>query len=118
MTIRKFLISWNENRLDSLSDITQYETQWGLENDDIIHAINNTKMPTNPVNHIYTYTLLRARFNSHHYFEVYGLITEDISEEEIEEMFNDNPQQIVDIIRTRGVCFYDNKRKENKIKII
>ena len=60
---------------------------------------------------------LRARANTQRHYEIYKLITAGITQEQIESMFESNPQGIVDLIREKGVVLYSDRTKE-KPKII
>jgi hypothetical protein len=61
---------------------------------------------------------LRARANPDRHYEVYKLTTSDgITKEQLEEMFEDSPQMIVDLIREKGVKIYSYRATE-KPKII
>ena len=61
---------------------------------------------------------LRAQANSDRHYEIYKLTTSDgITKEQLEEMFEDSPQMIVNLIREKGVKIYSGRATE-KPKII
>lgn len=48
---------------------------------------------------------MRARFNPQRNYEIYAVrTTEDIGEDDLRDMFLDDPQGAADCIRSRGVC--------------
>ena len=62
--------------------------------------------------------LLRARANSQRQYEIYSFGVEgELSLEEMKEMFNNNPQYFVDLIREKGVKIYSDYTPAGK-KII
>jgi hypothetical protein len=54
--------------------------------------------------------ILRARSNPQRHYEIYTITVEpDISLKDIEDMFKDTPQAIVDLIRQRGHRLYSDR---------
>jgi hypothetical protein len=61
--------------------------------------------------------MLRARFNSQRFYEIYTIDTEDdISDKQLRDMFEADPQGSADLIRVRGRKLYSDRIPEN-IKI-
>jgi hypothetical protein len=61
---------------------------------------------------------LRARYNSQRHYEIYVITaTPGISEQDIREMFDANPQSAADTIRRIGHKFYSDRREENQVVI-
>ena len=53
---------------------------------------------------------LRAGANTQRHYEIYSLKTSgSITKEELEKMFEDEPQSIVNLIREKGVQIYSNR---------
>ena len=53
---------------------------------------------------------IRAQVNTQRHYEIYSLTTDPgIDKETIEVMFEKSPQQIVDLIREKGVQLYSNR---------
>jgi hypothetical protein len=61
--------------------------------------------------------MLRARFNTQRYYEIYKLNTVNIDEQHIRNMFDENPQAIVNLIREKGVMIYNDRRYAEKTLI-
>jgi hypothetical protein len=57
---------------------------------------------------------LRAQFNPQRHYEIYIFdAVEGISENEIREMFESDPQTAADTIRRVGHCFYSDRATQN-----
>lgn len=69
------------------------------------------------LNHTLNMLMMRARYNSQRHYEIYTIdTTEDITEEWLREMFEDNPQGTVDLIRERGTkLFSDRMNQETQL---
>lgn len=97
--MKYFIAAWHSEGLESLVDITKY-AKWEQQN--LLNILKEEKQQPNPVNSIVFYLTTRARFNFHRNYEIYAF-SGDINQEDIEEMFKDTPQSIVDLIREKGV---------------
>jgi hypothetical protein len=63
--------------------------------------------------------ILRGRINSHRHYELYAVDCSDsITKEDLETMFEDDPQSAADLIRNRGLKIYSDRARENKVKIV
>ena len=61
---------------------------------------------------------LRARFNTQRHYEIYIITaTPGINEDDIVEMFTNNPQSAADTIRRIGHKFYSDRVQEDRIAI-
>lgn len=103
----EFLAVWDQLGLEYLEDLTpseQNRIMSVLRDEPIKHS--------NPLH----YFLLRARFNTHRHYEIYRFESE-FSEDEIRELFANDPQSIVDAIRRVGVCLYSDRAREDQIVI-
>lgn len=55
--------------------------------------------------------ILRARANTQRNYEIYTIQVEaDVSLKDIQEMFKDSPQDIVDLVRARGHRLYSDRQ--------
>lgn len=62
--------------------------------------------------------MMRARFNSHRCYEIYGVAAVDsITKEDIEEMFENAPQEAAETIRRLGNQIYSDRATPSRIKI-
>lgn len=61
---------------------------------------------------------LRARYNSHRHYEIYIFESQPgIEQEDIEKMFESNPQRAADSIRRIGYCYYSDRVKKDQVVI-
>ena len=61
---------------------------------------------------------LRARFNSHRHYEIYIITaTPGISEDNIRDMFEADPQTAADTIRRIGQKYYSDRREPSRVAI-
>ena len=61
---------------------------------------------------------LRARYNSQRHYEIYIITaTPGITEDEIRDMFDADPQTAADTIRRIGQKYYSDRRESNRIVI-
>ena len=93
-----FLFMWDMYGLEFCQDVT------AIEKRNMIKALKNENLER-PFN--LNALLLRARCNAQRNYEVYTMTVEQgITEEEVREWFNSNPQYAVDQIRARGRAIY------------
>lgn len=114
-----FLAMWSSEGLEGVFDLSRWKKEhkvWEKEKIwSVIKGVDHTTIePTVPLKVM----LLRARFNSHRQCEIYTFTAESgITKEDVEELFQTNPQYIVDFIRKNGYKIYSDYKKEDK-KII
>lgn len=102
-----FIIMWDEYGLDGIVDITGKRQQYTMA------VLGNTKQPELPELRV---MMMRARFNGQRAYEIYAQKCDpEITKEIIEEQFENNPQQIVDMIREKGVKLFSNRRPDHAV---
>jgi hypothetical protein len=103
------LLVWDCLGLEYATDVTNYEKDmmWST----LKGTEPTVRLPN--LNHL----ILRARYNPQRNYEIYTVQVEaDVTLEDIEQMFKDTPQEIVDLIRTRGNRIYsDRLYKEDRV---
>lgn len=61
---------------------------------------------------------LRARYNTQRHYEIYIIAAAPgIEKEDIEEMFENNPQSAADTIRRIGHCYHSDRAKQDQVVI-
>lgn len=103
----KFIVMYCNEGLECVIDVTN------LEHDQLVANLagREFKMPFNIATMI-----LRARANSQRHYEIYAIETDDsISKEDIEELFTDSPQTIVDLIRSNGNKIFSDRLQKTVI---
>ena len=111
MSVRKFLLVWCTGGLENCVDITEYERKC------LLADIAGTERPVFNNGYVLEAMRLRAMYNTQREYEIYIISVEDITREEIIEMFDEDPQPLVDLIRKRGVKIHSDYRP-NKEKLI
>ena len=103
-----FLAVWDCLGLEYLCDLTVSEQE------QIVSTLRGDEQPkpSNPL----LYFLLRARLNTQRHYEIYRFDSE-LDESEIIEMFQEDPQTIVDNIRQVGVCLYSDREDSTRVVI-
>lgn len=106
---REYLAMWDQEGLECLFDITD------MDHNMMIAKLKGEsfKVPFN-----LSTLILRARYNSQRHYEIYTFSTEDsITQDQVKELFDINPQYIVDFIRKEGRKLYSDRNEPNRIKI-
>jgi hypothetical protein len=99
----QFVVMWDCNGLEYVADITvdNQRVMWEKlqGNETPRHAYANPQ-----------HLILRARYNSQRHYEIYTFnAVSGINEQDIRDMFEDNPQMAADTIRRIGHCFYSDR---------
>lgn len=107
----QFLVVWDNQGLEYLVDVTADEQRriWsGLKEG----SACETAVPN--LNHV----LLRARHNPQRHYEIYVVeAVEGITEEDLRDMFDANPQQAADTVRDHGHCVYSDRIDQEQVRI-
>ena len=107
-----FLLSWDCNGLESCINISDIEKQhtWAV--------LGDKESPVS-LGNIVNAVILRARYNSQRHYEVYTItVEESITVEDMQQMFEDNPQYAAELIRDRGNKIYSDRFDTKKAKIV
>jgi hypothetical protein len=107
-----FLLSWDCQGLEAVINVTEYEkeTAWSMLQDQPVKS---------NLGSIVQRLLLRARYNSQRHYEIYTVAMDDsITEQDVRDMFYNNPQGMADLIRVRGNQVFSDRVKQNEIKIV
>lgn len=107
-----FVLSWDQLGLESIVNVTQ------IEKEKIWDVLRDNKQERNLLGSIITNLMLRARYNPQRHYEIYSInVDESITEDDLREMFDNNPQEAADLIRGRGNKIFSDRAEPNKIKI-
>lgn len=107
----QFIVTWDCNGLEVCCDVTaaQQRAVWEqlqgqLPSESGIPNLGHLK--------------LRAQYNSQRHYEIYVVKAVDsITEQDIREMFNSDPQTAADTIRRLGTCFHSDRINEDSVSI-
>lgn len=106
----KFLLMWDCKGLEYIYDLGSWERR------KVWDALKGVETTDNPAR--LQVLLLRARYNSHRHYEIYILETTDIDKETIIELFQSEPQRIVDLIRQYGHKLHSDRVHSTKAVIV
>lgn len=112
-----FVLSWDNTGLEACVNLTELEQQqmWKILKGE---KENSNQGRDHSINSILNMLMLRARFNTQRHYEIYAIdVDETLDEQDLREMFDDNPQGMADLIRDRGRELYSDRANENHIKI-
>jgi len=112
-----FLLSWDMTGLESLIDLTTLEKLHEQEEKMRMIKILSDPDARDPgdqtgsvLNQIVQNILLRARVNQQRHYEVYTIqTTPGITEKDLWDMFNTDPQSAAELIRERGNQLYSDR---------
>ena len=116
MTTNAYLVYWCEEGLESVVPITEYEP---IDVENTFRILNNQEPVRNPMNSIIQMMILRGRMNGQRHYELYAIdCVDSITKQDIEQMFEDDPQSAADLIRDRGIRVFSDRMIKNKVKIV
>lgn len=101
---RTFCVMWDCHGLEAVGEIIDPAMKtWAV--------LANKPVPREDFNVMHWQ--MRARFNSHRYYEIYAIgVDGGITQEDIVEMFRADPQYAADLIRSRGEKIYSDRRSQ------
>jgi len=108
-----YILSWDQTGLEACINVTEIEKEemWNT-----LKSVESNR--TSKVGSILQSLTLRARFNTQRHYEIYAIdIANGIAKEDLESMFNDDPQGSADLIRSRGRQLYSDRAEPNRILI-
>lgn len=114
----RFIAMWDMTGLECLINVSKIEKeheQWEKEN--IFRILKEENKTLKPANVPLDQMIMRARYNSQRHYEIYAFDSE-ISEQDIRETFESNPQVMVDAIRNVGYKFYSDRADKRKQVIV
>ncbi len=116
---KTYVLSWDCTGLESvvcLSDIAKEETWQALKQD---HTQDNGgKGRADSISNIVYRLTMRARFNTQRFYEIYLIdVDESISDATLRKMFEDAPQAMADLVRSRGRVLYSDRPNKDHFKI-
>ena len=101
---RSFVVMWDCNGIEAIGEIIDPALKtWAV--------IGNTPVPRENFN--LEHWKLRARYNIQRHYEIYAIgVDGSITQEDIVDMFQRDPQYAADLIRTRGEKIYSDRRTQ------
>lgn len=104
---KNFIVMWCCEGLEAIIDVED------IEHNNMLHAIKTGKLPKASLDHYVTMMTFRARVNTQRHYEIYAISAQEgIDEDDIREMFDNNPQYAADTCRRIGEMIYSDRVKE------
>jgi hypothetical protein len=105
---RQFVVMWDMHGLESVIPVPNPADRTFA----LLKGISAPEVPN--IMHLE----LRARYNSQRHYEIYILTVDaSIDQDDIRDMFEDSPQTAADIVRSKGHCYYSDRKDYNKVAI-
>lgn len=106
-----FLLSWDCYGIEAVINVSN------IEKEAMWHAIGGPQ--GRELGSTLNAILIRARMNPHRNYEIYTVTVDgSITEEDLRQMFEDNPQGMAELVRERGRKIFSDRAKPDQIKII
>ena len=116
MTTNAYLVYWCSEGLESVVPISEYEH---IDAENTFRILSNQDPIRNPMYSIIQMMILRGKFNTQRHYELYAIdCDQTIDKQDIEQMFDDDPQAAADLIRSRGVKVFSDRAVKNRVKIV
>ena len=105
----QFVVMWCNEGLEYVGDMTADNQRVMWES---LQGRNSPRRAlANPL-----HLRLRAQHNLDRHYEIYFVDAEEgITEDDIQKMFENNPQMAANSVREKGICFYSNRAEKNPI---
>lgn len=120
--MNKFLLSWDCYGLEACVDITEDVGRGNdFERESLFERIKNPEQePHNDaiakLNKMIHMMQLRARFNPQREYEIYSVHTsKSVTKEQLEALFNQDPQSGADLIRERGTQLLSHRTSQERV---
>jgi hypothetical protein len=108
----QFIVMWCNEGLEYVADITADQQRVVWEN------LQGRESPKHSYANPF-HLRLRAQANPQRHYEIYIINgDEGVSKEDIQGMFDNDPQGAVDIIRSKGIEFYSDRAETNRTVIV
>lgn len=113
MTKNAFIFSWDQEGIEAIIPITQYEN---VEKQNLMRILSEKPTERNPLNGIIHRLLLRARFNPQRHYEIYAVdCAEEMDQKFWRQQWEEYPQETADLIRERGHRLFSDRRTKKAL---
>lgn len=115
---KHYLAMWDMLGLECLFDVDTHMNELNeWEKQKVVAILKEEQTPKKPQGIPLQMLILRARYNSQRSYEIYEF-NSTLAYDELKEAFIDNPQPIVEWIRTNGKKVYSDYVKQEKKLIV
>jgi hypothetical protein len=110
-----FIISWDQLGVECVFNATEADQQITFE---MLQNTYDQTAPRQSSGSILPLLKLRAQFNPQRHYEIYAIeVEQGIDQNDIKNMFEQDPQGSADLVRSRGSCLYSNRQNLKELKI-
>jgi hypothetical protein len=108
-----YILSWDMYGLESCINASQ------IDKEKVWAALKDENVRHESVGSIVGKLTLRARFNTQRHYEIYAIeIDSSITEKDLVDQFNQNPQSMADLVRSRGRVIYSDRVKKDDPRVV
>ena len=109
---------WDMEGLECLFDDDYHMDRYSeWEKQKVVAILKEEQLPARPTGVPLQMLILRAKFNSQRAYEIYEF-NSTMGYKELTEVFNDDPQPVVEWIRENGKKVYSDYVKQNRKMIV
>ncbi len=113
MTKNAFIFSWDNQGIESIVPISQYENH---DKEQLLRLLKEQSRVRNPLDTIVRNLVLRAQFNNHRHYEIYAVDCDPSLDEKFwREQWAENPQFTADLIREKGHKIYSDRQTRKPV---
>lgn len=115
MTKNAFIFSWDNQGIESIVPISQYENH---DKEQLLRLLKEEPRVRNPLDSIIRNLILRAKFNTHRHYEIYAIDCDPSLDQEFwKNQWTENPQFTADLIREKGHKIYSDRQTRQSVII-
>ena len=115
---KHYLAMWDMQGLECLFDVDLHMNKYNeWEKQKVVSILKEEQVPIQPQGIPLQMLILRARANSQRTYEIYEF-NSTVKYDELKEVFNDDPQPVVEWIRENGKQVYSDYVKQNRKMIV
>jgi hypothetical protein len=115
---KHYLAMWDMLGLECLYDVDLHMNRYNeWEKQKVISILKEEKIPQQPLGIPLQMMILRAKFNNQRAYEIYEF-NSTMEYKELTEVFNDDPQPVVEWIRNNGKKVYSDYVKQDRKMIV
>jgi len=115
---KHYLAMWDMLGLESLHDVDLHMDKYNeWEKQKVVAILKEERIPSQPIGIPLQMMLLRAKVNSQRMYEIYEF-NSTMAYDELKEVFEIDPQPIVEWIRSNGKKVYSDYLKQDRKLIV
>lgn len=107
-----YILSWDMHGLESCINASE------IDRERVWNTLANKETKNDSLSRIVSMLTMRARYNSQRHYEIYSIAVDpSITEKDLVEQFQTDPQGMADLIRARGNKIYSDRIEKNRVVI-